>query len=140
MKKKLNILKKTTSYKNYQKIKKQVFLGLDDYKKKLYVWDYVELKAPMELTTSWISRIFWNPVDGAFVDSHPSHRALGMSGGHRNLGSFLGQKYNISHLFQNNDGKYIPNKSIKKVTYQDYLDWNKKLNQKKVEKENNSNE
>lgn len=126
MKKKLTIFKKTTSIRKIQKLRKQVYLGLDDVKKKLYVWDYVELNVPMEIKSSWISRIYWNPVDGAFVDSHPTHKAMGLGNGYRELRSFLGEKYDISHIFYDNDGKYIPNKSIKKVSYQDYLDWKKK--------------
>lgn len=140
MKKKLTIFKKTTSIRKIQKVRKQVFLGLDDVKKKLYVWDFVELKIPMEVKSSWISRIYWNPVDGAFVDSHPAHKALGLGNGYRDLRSFLGEKYDISNFFHDNDGKYIPNTSIKKVSYQDYLDWKKDRKQKEDEKENNSNE
>ena len=128
MKKQKNIFRKTTTIRGHNKIRKQVFLGLDDYKKKLYVWDFVELKIPMEVKSSWISRIYWNPVDGAFVDSHPAHKAMGLGNGYRDLRSFLGEKYDISNFFHDNDGKYIPNTSIKKVSYQDYLDWKKTKN------------
>lgn len=129
MKKKLNIFKKTTSIRGRNKIRKQVFLGLDDFKKKLYVWDYVELTVRMELSTPWISRIYWNPVDGAFVDSHPTHKLLNL-GGHRSLRYFLEEnnKYDISHFFRPQLDTHTPNMSIKKVSYTDYLNWCKSKN------------
>jgi hypothetical protein len=140
MRKKLNIFKKTTSIRKFNKFRKDVFLGLDDNKKKLYVWDYVKLTANMEVKSSWISRIYWNPVDGAFVDSHPTHIAMGISSGFRDLRQFLDEnnKHDISHLFHETTETFIPRYSIKKVSYTDYLNWKVKKRKEKNEEENNS--
>lgn len=131
MKKKLNIFKKTTSIRKHNKIRKNVFLGLDDYKKKVYAWDYVMLTARMEMNSPWISRVYWNALDGAFVDSHPGHKAMGIGVGHRDLSPFMHpeNKYDISHIFHPELETFTPRYSIKKVTYREYIDW-------KTEREN----
>ena len=142
MKKKSNIFKKTTSIRGRNKIRKEVYLGLDDVKKKLYAWDYVMLTAPMEMNSSWISRIYWNALDGAFVDSHPGHKAMGIGGGHRDLSPFMSpnNKYDISHLFHPEPGTFISRYSIKKVTYQEYINWKIKTENKKKENEIDNDE
>ena len=42
----------------------------------------------METSTTWTSRVYWNPLDGAFVDGHPAHVKMGL-GMHRSLRGFL---------------------------------------------------
>lgn len=112
--------------RRYNKYRKQIFLGLDDKKRKLYVWDFVKLTSRIEMKTPWISQIYWNPLDGAFIDSHPGH--IAMNAGRystRDLRHFMGEKYDVSHMFRTEE--YIPNCSIEKVSYKDYLDWKKSI-------------
>ena len=126
--KKLKIFKKTTSIRGYQKMRKQVFLGLDDKGKKLYMWDFVKLSNRTELNTSWISQIYWNALDGAFIASHPAHIAMNCGKlSTRELAPFLRDKYDISHLFYPAEKGPILKCGIEKVTYQEYLDWQKSI-------------
>lgn len=126
--KKLKVFKKTTSIRSYQKMRKQVFLGLDDKGKKLYVWDFVKLTSRIEVKSPWISQIYWNALDGAFVDSHPGHIAMNR-GQHstRELAPFIRDKYDISHLFYPAEKGPILKCSIEKVTYKEYLEWKKTI-------------
>jgi len=119
------ILKKQTSEKAYNKYRK-LFLGYDDLKKKLYIKDFVEVKANMEMQTSWISPIYWNPVDGAYIDSHPGHIAMNCGEWQsRHLAPFLRDKTDISGFL--NEETYTPAYSIRKVSYNDYIEWQKSI-------------
>jgi hypothetical protein len=122
-----NIFKKTTSFRQYNKLRKRILLGKDDFNNKLYIYDFVKLTQRTNIKTPWISQIFWNVIDGAFINSHPAHAAMnGKISSHRDLREFLGEKYDISHLYQINENEpvnYIPNCSIEKVSYEEYLEW-----------------
>ena len=41
--------------------------------KTIYAGDTVELYNGVEMRSSWTSLVYWNMVDGAYVDSHPGH-------------------------------------------------------------------
>lgn len=124
-------IKKITSVRQYNKIRHKIFLCRDDFGKKLYAGDFAELTASMETQTPWISRIWWNSVDGAFVDSHPAHIKMKI-GGTRELRYFLRDKFNIPINDWETDTikEYKPSHSIKKVTYSDYLNWKKEQKEK----------
>jgi hypothetical protein len=96
----------------------------------------------MEMNSSWISRIYWNVLDGAFVDSHPGHKAMGIGGGYRDLSPFMHpeNKYDISHIFHPELETFTPRYSIKKVTYREYIDWKTKIENKKKENEIDNDE
>lgn len=81
---------------------KETDMKIKDYKKKyaickdsngkvIYVGDTLELHAPMEISSTWESIVHWNMLDGAFVNSHPSHIKMGMGSGHRELRYFIDQ-------------------------------------------------
>ena len=90
----------------------------DDFNKKLYAGDFVELTASMETKNPWISRIWWNTIDGAFVDAQGS--------GTRELRYFLHDKYNIPIYNTDNTVAEIKiSHTIKKVSYSDYIKWKK---------------
>lgn len=60
----------------------------DSFENKIYPGDIVELFIGMEMRTPWVSRVYWNMLDGAFVDAHPGHVKMGIST-HRVLRNFL---------------------------------------------------
>ena len=60
----------------------------DSFGNRIYPGDIVELSMPWEMRSTWKSSVYWNMLDGAFVDSHPGHRKMGIST-HRNLREFL---------------------------------------------------
>ncbi len=68
--------------------KKKYFIGKDDFGKMIYRGDTVEVWMPCE-TKPYQSCVYWNRLDGAFIDSHPGHVKLGISSTHRSLNSFF---------------------------------------------------
>ena len=107
------ILKKTTSIRAYQKMRKQVFLGLDDKGKKVYMGDFVKLTSR---SSPYISQVYWNILDGGFVDSHPASIAMDYG------------KYSTTELapfFRYKDG--YNSRCTEKVTYNQYLEWQKSI-------------
>ena len=60
----------------------------DSFGQRIYHGDTVELFIGIEMSTPWKSKVYWNMLDGAFVDSHPGHRKMGLSV-HRTLREFL---------------------------------------------------
>jgi len=68
-----------TSFRKWKKQhKEKYYLGEDSVGNKLYVADEVELSMPIETKTPWKSRIYWNAIDGTFVDAHPAHIKMGL--------------------------------------------------------------
>ena len=67
--------------------KKKYFICKDDFGKMIYRGDTVEVWSPGE-TKAYKSVVYWNRLDGAFIDSHPGHVKLGISR-HRNLSGFF---------------------------------------------------
>jgi hypothetical protein len=68
--------------------KKKYFICKDDFGKMIYLGDTVEVWIPCE-TKPYKSVVYWNRLDGAFIDSHPGHVKLGISSKHRNLNEFF---------------------------------------------------
>lgn len=60
----------------------------DSFGQRIYPGDTVELFMGIEMRTPWKSKVYWNMLDGAFVDAHPGHRKMGLSV-HRSLREFL---------------------------------------------------
>jgi hypothetical protein len=73
----------------------------DSYGNRIYPGDVVELFIGIETRTAWKSHVYWNMLDGAFVEAHPTHRAMKLST-HRNLRDFLGKE---DIRIPNEDGK-----------------------------------
>ena len=67
--------------------KKKYFICKDDFGKMIYRGDTVEVWSPGE-TKANKSVVYWNRLDGAFIDAHPGHVKLGISR-HRNLSGFF---------------------------------------------------
>ena len=51
--------------------------------------DTVEVQIKWETGTSHTSIVYWNMLDGAFIDSHPVHIQMHGSVTHRNLSNYL---------------------------------------------------
>lgn len=77
---------------NIRKYKKLFAICEDDDGKVIYPGDTVEVLIPWETRTPHRSRVCWNPLDGAFVDSHPAHQKMNVGSKHRNLRDYIGQK------------------------------------------------
>ena len=67
--------------------KKKYFICKDDFGKMIYLGDTVEVWMPCE-AKPYQSCVYWNRLDGAFIDGHPAHVKMGISI-HRNLSNFL---------------------------------------------------
>jgi hypothetical protein len=73
----------------------------DSFGNRIYPNDTVELSMPWEMKTTWTSKVHWNMLDGAFVDSHPGHVKMKLSF-HRSLRDFLNTE---PMRIENEDGK-----------------------------------
>jgi len=127
---------KINSARKYNKERKKLFLGKDDFDQKLYPGDFVELSINIEMRTPWVSRIWWDALHGAYVDAHPGHIAMKLSTT-RELSYFFRKKYDIPFFGGNGGEEIVETKmshSIRKVTYSDYLEWQKKQKEKQCEK------
>ena len=60
----------------------------DSFGNRIYPGDIVELSMPWETKSTWTSQVYWNMLDGAFVNAHPAHIKMEISF-HRNLREFL---------------------------------------------------
>ena len=69
--------------------KKEYWVGKDSFGKMIYAGDTVEVWLPWETRSSHQSKVLWNRIDGAFIESHPAH--INLNGGmkHRDLRSYL---------------------------------------------------
>jgi hypothetical protein len=69
--------------------KKQFWVGRDSFGKMIYAGDTVEVWLPWETRSPHQSVVIWNRMDGAFIESHPSHNAIHGKVHHRDLRSYL---------------------------------------------------
>jgi hypothetical protein len=76
---------------NIRYYKKLYYICNDDNGKKIYAGDTVEVRLAMETKTSYQSVVYFNMLDGAYIDAHPGHIKMGLST-HRSLGDYLNQK------------------------------------------------
>ena len=72
--------------------KKAYWIGKDSFGKMIYWGDTVEVWLPGETRSSYQSTVFWNRMDGAFIESHPTHNALHGKVVHRDLRPYLNQE------------------------------------------------
>ena len=52
--------------------KKEYWVGKDSFGKMIYAGDTVEVWLPWETRSSHQSKVLWNRIDGAFIESHPA--------------------------------------------------------------------
>jgi hypothetical protein len=76
---------------NIRHYKKLYYICKDDNGKKIYAGDTVEVRLPWETKSSYQSVVYFNMVDGAFIDAHPGHIKMGLQT-YRNLRDFLEQE------------------------------------------------
>jgi len=76
---------------NIRHYKKLYYICKDDYGKKIYAGDTVEVRIPYETKSSHESVVYFNMLDGAFIDAHPGHVKMGLST-HRNLSDYLNKE------------------------------------------------
>ena len=88
---------------NKRTYKKLYKICKDDFGKTIYAGDTVELYMPHELRTTWESKVFWNMLDGAWVNAHPSHIKMDL-GKDRDLRDYLNQK---ATPFYNGDDEIV---------------------------------
>lgn len=69
----------------------KTYICNDSFGQRINAGDTVELFHEWEMSTSWTSIVYWNPLDGAFVDAHPGHVKMNM-GVHRSLRDFINQE------------------------------------------------
>lgn len=74
----------------------------DSFGNRIYAGDTIELFIGIEMRTAWKSKVYWNMLDGAFVDAHPGHVKMKLSV-HRNLRDFIGKE---DIRIQNGEGKW----------------------------------
>lgn len=67
----------------------------DCFGEDIRVGDTVELFVGFETKTSWVSKVYWNMLDGAYVESHPAHIKMGIGGGRR-LSYFINAEDKLS--------------------------------------------
>jgi len=70
----------------------KLYICNDSFGSRINVGDTVELFIGIEMSSSWTSKVYWNILDGAFVDSHPGHKKMGLGGHHRKLRDFINQE------------------------------------------------
>lgn len=85
--------------------KKRYAICKDSLGKMIYWYDLVEVWNPTETRTPHQSRVYWNMLDGAFIDEHPSHAKLHKKVCHRSLNEYLRQEK--VPLWDHNDDKLI---------------------------------
>lgn len=110
------------SNKAYNKWRKQFLLGKDVNGKKLYPGDFVKIYMQAEVTKPHCSMIYWNALDGAFIESHPAHKWMDRikidEPRHRDLSRILRDQetYNTNELL-----RFRP--IVTKISYTEYLKW-----------------
>jgi hypothetical protein len=69
--------------------KKAFWIGKDSFGKMIYAGDTVEVWLPWETRSPHQSKVFWNRMDGAFIEAHPAHNKMHEKVHHRDLRSYL---------------------------------------------------
>jgi len=86
--------------------KKKYFICKDDFGKMIYLGDTVEVWMPCE-ASPYQSCVYWNRLDGAFIDGHPAHIRMG-HGSHRTLSHFLKCNNPAVPVYESFDDDAIP--------------------------------
>lgn len=77
--------------------KKKYFICKDDNGKMIYAGDTVEVNLPWETKSSYQSIVYWNRLNGALLEPHPTHVKMGHSN-YRKLSDFLGKQEHKSWI------------------------------------------
>jgi hypothetical protein len=96
---------------NNRRFKKLYAICEDDNGKMIYPGDTVEVLIPWETKTPHRSIVKWNPLDGAYIESHPAHLTLDISK-HRKLRDYLWQTGNGVPIYDHPDDEK-PSKYVK---------------------------
>jgi hypothetical protein len=72
----------------------KIVICQDDNGNDIFRGDTVEVLIPWETSTPHKSIVYWNPLDGAYIESHPAHLKMNMGSKHRKLRDYLGQSEN----------------------------------------------
>lgn len=103
---------------NIRQFKKRYYLCKDDFGNRLYPGDTVEIKLSFGNKYPYQSLIYWNRLDGAFIDQHPSSTIFNR-GSHDPLRSVLKQKpffySQASYEDPDSDEKVAQHGYIKKI-------------------------
>ena len=83
--------------------KKAYWIGRDSFGKMIYDGDTVEVWLPWETGSPHQSKVFWNRMDGAFIESHPAHNAIHGRVHHRDLRSYLNTEPVPTWSYEEND-------------------------------------
>lgn len=99
--------------------KKEFWIGKDSFGKMIYAGDTVEVWLPHETRGPHQSKVLWNRMDGAFIESHPVHNnAIHGKVHHRDLRSYLNtEPVPIWSYKENDEGTMVGYKQgyVKKV-------------------------
>ena len=109
-----NKMKLSLYYRKIKQYKKKYFICKDDFGNKIYAGDTVELSCPQETSTTWTSIVHWNMLDGAFVDAHPAHKAMGLGSDNRTLSPLINQSDFIFY-YEGNDEQFHEQGYCKKI-------------------------
>ncbi len=82
-------------------MKNKLYICNDSFGSRINAGDIVELCMEWEMSSTWTSKVYWNVLDGAFVDAHPGHVKLGLEF-HRNLREFIDRE---PMKIENEDGE-----------------------------------
>jgi hypothetical protein len=86
--------------------KKKYFICKDDFGKVIYLGDTVEVWMPCE-AKPYQSCVYWNRLDGAFIDGHPGHVKMGHSK-HRSLNQFFMRNNPPVPIYDSFDDDAVP--------------------------------
>jgi hypothetical protein len=130
-------MKKFKSNKAYNKHRKQFLLGKDVLGNKLYPGDFVEILLKMECEASYCSIIYWSPLNGAIVDSHPTHKWMDK----QSIDYFSGRA--LSSILRNQSEYNNPDlikwrPTVTKINEEKYLKYNEEI--KEIYKKEEPNE
>lgn len=100
---------------NIRQFKKRYYLCKDDFGNRLYPGDTVEIKLSFGNKYPYQSLIYWNRLDGAFIDASPSSKLFNNGNDvHRSLRSVLKQKPFLYDQY-GSDEKVAQHGYIKKI-------------------------
>ena len=90
----------------------KLYICNNSFGSRINVGDTVELFMGVEMSTPWTSKVYWNMLNGAFVDAHPGHVKMKLAF-HRRLGEFINQ--DDIETYNENDEPVILKTYCKKV-------------------------
>lgn len=99
---------------NKRQYKKRYAICEDDNGKMIYVGDTVEVWNPIETNKPHQSEVYFNMLDGAYVEAAPVHDFLyGGKRGYRSLSDYLNQETIPIHIYGVEEPEYKKGYCIK---------------------------